>query len=303
MEGDHHHHQHRGRSPLCAPQTHSRDSSPNWSDISDHSDHSPPRILTPQPPQPLTLTPNPEFLPLETSKQGGRRSPLRGGAVRKRLNRHGGLSEETSSARLEVTCLVVQVLVAVTAMVQAVPLALLTAAWQHQGPRVCPLYVTRPPGFGIHWGNEDLAGCKAAAYLPILVACLAITLATAHACVLHVWRTAGHGPAASASKVYAGITMILVVLQVVVALTAVLVLTEGFRQTCISFDLSLSWNEAVQPCSKRLGERDAAYTISSTFGRIVAGLVGGWGCVVLSCVLLVVCAVRARLCTLQLLCV
>lgn len=205
--------------------------------------------------------------------------------------------------RLEVTCLVLQVLAAAAALLQGVPLALVTAAWHHQGPDVCPLYVSRPPGFGVHWGNEDLSPCKAAAFLPILVAALALTMATAHGCVLHVWRLAGRAPAASASKVYAGVTVALVALQVVVAMTAALVLTEGFRQTCVSFDLSLSWNETPQSCQERLRQRDASYQLTATFSRLVTGLVGGWSCVVLSAFLLVACAVRARLCSIHLLCI
>lgn len=195
------------------------------------------------------------------------------------------------------------ILAAVAAMVQGVPLALVTAAWQHQGPDVCPLYVSRPPGFGIHWGNEDLSPCKAAAFLPILVAALALTMATAHGCVLHVWRVSGQAPAASASKVYAGVTIALVALQVAVAMAAVMVLTEGFRQTCVSFDLSLSWNETPQTCKERLRQRDASYQLPPTFPKLVGGLVGGWTCVVLSAFLLVACCVRARLCSIHLLCI
>lgn len=296
---------HRGRNPL---RTHpsprhtplntprrtpgsSRDTSPNWSEVSDQS---PPRLITTGPTR---------GSPGVQTRHGGRRSPLRGGRGEKpQRNPKEREDSDASSARMEVLCLVTQGLVCVFALLQAVPLGLVTGAWQHQGPDVCPLYVYRPPGFGIHWGNEDLTSCKAAAFLPILVAGLSVTLAVSHGCVLHVWRVAGHKPVTASSAVYARVTVVLVLLQLLVAFTGVVILTEGFRQTCISFDLSLSWNEAPETCKKRLGDRDASYAIPNTFVRLVIGMVGGWGTSVLSAFLLVVCCVRARFCKCQLLC-
>lgn len=304
----------RGRSPRrghpASPQ-HSRDSSPNWSDVSDHS---PPRLLALPQARPSLDSPL-EDAPL--ARPGGRRSPLRGGGAprprgrqpkgqRDHFFRHTTLTEETAAARLEVACLVMQVAAAVTALVQGVCMAVVAGVWRRRGADggVCVLYVHVPPGLGVYWGNEDLTPCKAAAFLPLLVAALALTLAAAHCCLLHVWRTAGRAPAATASRVYGGVTLALVALEAVLALTAALVLTEGFRQTCISFDLSLSWNEAPHTCRSNLDDRDDASQVSGTFPKLLAGLVAGWASVALTAALTVTCAVRARLCSCcRLLCV
>lgn len=191
-----------------------------------------------------------------------------------------------------------QVAAAAVALVQGVCMAVVAGSWRRRGPDggVCVLYVRVPPGLGVYWGNEDLGPCKTTALLPVLVAALALTLSAAHTCVLHVWRTGGRAPAATASRVYAGVTLALVALQTVLALTAALILTEGFRQTCISFDLSLSWNEAPHTCRRNLEDRDAAYQVNATFPKLVAALVAGWTCVALTAALSVTCAVRARLC-------
>lgn len=204
---------------------------------------------------------------------------------------------------MEVLCLVTQGFVCIFALLQAVPMGLVTGAWQHQGPDVCPLYVSRPPGFGIHWGNEDLAPCKATAFLPILVAAIAVTLGVSHGCVLHVWRVAGQKPVTASSAVYARVTVVLVLLQLLVALTGIIVLTDGFRQTCVSFDLSLSWNEAPRPCKERLDDRDDAYNIASTFVRLVIAMAGGWACCIVSSFMLVASCIRARFFKCQLMCV
>lgn len=292
----------RGRSPRRASPPHSRDSSPNWSDVSDHS---PPRLLEPPKPRPSLDGPL-DDAPL--ARPGGRRSPLRGGGggARRPLRakddhffKHTTLTEETAAARLEVACLVLQVLVAAAAVVQGVCMAVVGAEWRRRGSEggKCVLYVKVPPGLGVYWGNEDLTPCRAAAFLPMLVAALALTLAAAHVCILHVWRTAGRAPAAAASRVYGGVTLALVTLQAMLALTAALLLTEGFRQTCISFDLSLSWNEAPHTCRDNLDGRDEAYGVGpDTFPRLVAALAAGWATVALTLSLAVTCAVRARLC-------
>ncbi|MPD06781.1 hypothetical protein E2C01_102609 [Portunus trituberculatus] len=189
--------------PLNTHTTRSRDSSPNWSDVSDHS---PPRF---------TPTAAPRGSPVVETRLEGRRSPLRGGRGRKpRGKPEGGDETDAATARMEMLCLSTQGLVFIFSLLQAVPMMLVTGAWQHQGPDVCPLYVSRPPGFGIHWGNEDLAPCKAAAFLPVLVAALSVTLSVSHGCVLHVWRVAGQRPVTKSSAVYARVTVVLVLLQV-----------------------------------------------------------------------------------------
>lgn len=296
----------RGRSPRRSPPAnppHSRDSSPNWSDVEDHS---PPRLLAPPQPRP-GLSVSGEGAPL--ARPEGRRSPLRGGGTPRRPRgqhgeekdhffRHTTLTEETATARLEVSCLVMQVAAAATAVVQGVCMAVVTGSWRRRGADggVCVLFVRVPPGQGLYWGNEDLGPCKTTSLLPLLASALALTLAAAHTCVLHVWRTAGRAPAATASRVYAGVTLALVVLQTLLALAGALILTEGFRQTCISFDLSLSWNEAPHTCRRNLEERDAAYQVTGTYPKLLAALVAAWATVALTAALCVTCAVRARLC-------
>lgn len=263
-------------------------------------------MLAPPQPRPDLGVPGEEA---SLARPEGRRSPLRGGGAPRRPRgqrrdekdhffRHTTLTEETATARLEVACLVMQVAAAAAAVVQGVCMAVVAGSWRRRGADggVCVLFVRVPPGLGVYWGNEDLGPCKTTSFLPLLVAALALTLAAAHTCVLHVWRTDGRAPAATASRVYAGVTLALVALQTVLALAGALILTEGFRQTCISFDLSLSWNESPHTCRHNLDERDAAYQVTNTYPKLVAALVGAWTTVALTAALSVTCAVRARLC-------
>ena len=115
-----------------------------------------------------------------------------------------------------------------------------------------------------------------------------------------MYRVKGDLP--SSSRVYGGVIVAIVTLELIISLTGVLILTEGFRQTCISFDLSLASYEIPKSCNIRLQDRDEAYEITRTFTKLVVGLVGGWGCVCVACFLLLACCVRARLCNVQLMC-
>ncbi|XP_071522540.1 uncharacterized protein [Panulirus ornatus] len=213
-------------------------------------------------------------------------------------------ADETTTARLEVFSIVLQFIAVVTSLMVTAPMAMVASRWEYRRKR-CPLFVEVPPGFSIYWGNEDLTSCKLTAFLPVIVVLLSGTMLLSHCGLLHVWRTKGDPPPFAFSRLYSLITLAIAVVQTALALSVALTLTEGFRQTCIAFDLNLSWNEVAYSCKKNFEDRDESYGLDDlhTFNKIVTGLVGSWACSVTAILITIVYMLRSRLCWCQLVCI
>lgn len=204
--------------------------------------------------------------------------------------------ERENGKCVEVAVLWVHVCTAALALGGVVALGIMSARWNYQR-QVCPLFVTVPPGFHIHWGNEDMTACYTTAFLPLIIAVLSLVLAALHCSVLRTWNE-NYMPTLAASRTLGLVTLAVSTLEAAVALASTIILTEGFRQTCISFDLSLSWGEAPHSCRSNYNDRDFAYRLGylHTFDLILGGLVCGWTLVVLTIILVFLSVSRARLC-------
>ncbi|KAK4313345.1 hypothetical protein Pmani_015299 [Petrolisthes manimaculis] len=197
---------------------------------------------------------------------------------------------------LEMTMLCIHGCTAALALGTVVVLGIMSTRWHHQR-QVCPLFVRVPPGFHIHWGNEDMTGCYTAAFLPLIIVVLSLIFTALHYSVVRIWNE-NYMPTLAASRTLSLVTLAVTTLEAAVALTSTIILTEGFRQTCISFDLSLSWGEAPYTCRSNYNDRDFAYRLGylHTFDLILGGLVCGWILVVLTIILVFLSVTRARLC-------
>lgn len=207
------------------------------------------------------------------------------------------LEEETSTARLEVLSIVIHVIVMAASMMITIPMAQVTISWQYVRRR-CPLFVDKNPQTDVNWGNENMAPCNVTAFLPLLVAVLSACLAFFHCSILHAWRMRGDPPIVAFSKKYAIATMVITAVQAVLSLAIACTLTDGFRQTCLSFELN-PWPD-VRPASCREGynDRDFSYRLQDlhTFSKIIIGLVGAWVCTVATTFLTIIYLIRAKLC-------
>lgn len=207
--------------------------------------------------------------------------------------------ERENGKCVEVAVLWVHVCTAAIALGGVVTLAIMATKWDYQR-KVCPLFVTVPPGFHIHWGNEDMTACYITAFLPLIIVVLSLVLAALHCSVLRTWN-GNYMPTLAASRIIGLVTLAVSTLEAALALASAIILTEGFRQTCISFDLSLSWGEAPHTCRSNYIDRDFAYRLGylHTFDLILGGLVCGWTLVVLTIILVFLSVTRARLCACQ----
>lgn len=207
--------------------------------------------------------------------------------------------ERENGKCVEVAVLWVHVCTAAIALGGVVTLGIMSTKWDYQR-QVCPLFVTVPPGFHIHWGNEDMTACYVTAFLPLNIVVLSLVMAALHCSVLRTWN-GNYMPTLAASRIIGLVTLAVSTLEAALALASTIILTEGFRQTCISFDLSLSWGEAPHTCRSNYIDRDFAYRLGylHTFDLILGGLVCGWILVVLTIILVFLSVTRARLCACQ----
>ncbi|XP_042890903.1 serine/threonine-protein kinase PRP4 homolog [Penaeus japonicus] len=208
------------------------------------------------------------------------------------------LEEETSTARLEVLSITIHILVIGASMMITIPMAQVTIDWQYVRRR-CPLFVDNNPQTDVNWGNENMAPCNVTAFLPLLVAVLSACLAFFHCSILHAWRMRGDPPVVAFSTKYALATMVVTGVQAALSLAIACTLTDGFRQTCLSFELN-PWPD-VRPgsCKEGYDDRDFSYRLQDlhTHSKIVIGMVGAWFCTVATAFLAVVYLVRAKLCS------
>lgn len=208
------------------------------------------------------------------------------------------LEEETSTARLEVLSIVIHVIVIAASMMTTIPMAQVTVDWEYVRRR-CPLFVDNNPQTDVNWGNENMAPCNVTAFLPLLVAVLSACLAFFHCSILHAWRMRGDPPIVAFSKKYAIATMVITGVQAVLSLAIACTLTDGFRQTCLSFELN-PWPD-VRPASCKEGydDRDFSYRLQDlhTFSKIIIGMVGAWICTVVTTFLTIMYLIRAKLCS------
>ncbi|XP_063591629.1 repetin-like isoform X2 [Penaeus indicus] len=208
------------------------------------------------------------------------------------------LEEETSTARLEVLSIVTHVIVMAASMMTTIPMAQVTVDWEYVRRR-CPLFVDNNPQTDVNWGNADMSPCNVTAFLPLLVAVLSACLAFFHCSILHAWRMRGDPPIVAFSKKYAVATMVITGVQAVLSLAIACTLTDGFRQTCLSFELN-PWPD-VRPASCKEGydDRDFSYRLQDlhTFSKIIIGMVGAWICTVATIFLTIVYLIRAKLCS------
>ncbi|XP_045598160.1 uncharacterized protein [Procambarus clarkii] len=295
----------------------SRDHSPRRND-NKHADHdqSPGRVMHEQT---LVSTPTNPSRQARGSKQ---RSPQKaqsghnpglGGYTRGRQHKQGeyrypsaDLEGEATTARLEVFSIVLHILVAGSALAVIIPMAMVTTRWETERKR-CPLFVDKPPGFDYRWGwgNPDMTSCKVAAFLPIIMLVLSVTLLLFHSGLLHIWRIKEEPPAFAFTRIYTLVVLAIVALETLLALCVAVVLTEGFRHTCISFDLNLSWNEYVPSCQKNFADRDEAYLLDQlhTFAKIIVALASAWFCAITAILLTIVYITRSKICSCELVCI
>ncbi|XP_053654697.2 arginine/serine-rich coiled-coil protein 2 [Cherax quadricarinatus] len=263
---------------------------------------------------------------LTTSHQGGNstqqspekhqpgRRPRRGSHRRGRQHkqweyRHpetAALEGETTTARLEVFSIILHVVALAAALSVMVPMAIVTSRWEVER-KMCPLFVNKPPGFDHRWGwgNPDKTPCNMTAFLPIIEVVLSTTLLLFHSGLLNIWRLKGEPPAFAFTRIYTLVVLAIVALETLLAFAVAIILTEGFRHTCISFDLNLSWNEYVATCKENFDDRDEAYVMNQlhTFIKIVMALVGSWINVITTVLLTIVYVTRSKICSCELVCI
>ncbi|XP_042203181.1 serine/arginine repetitive matrix protein 1-like isoform X1 [Homarus americanus] len=334
---------HRGNSPSQSPQRQkrrdNRDQSPRRQDNRRNSPNQSPRRQRKgnspsQSPQRQNKRDNRDQTPRQNDKQASQellptqtatgvgqqvssRSPVkqhRQGYTRGQQHKPGQLhpseaaklEEEKTTARLEVFSIILHIIAAGSALTVIIPMAMVTTRWETYR-KMCPLFVDTPPTLSSHWGwgNPDMTPCNTTAFLPIMVLALSVTLLLFHLGLLHSWRTKGEPPSFAFTRLYTLVVLAIVTLETVIALAVAITLTEGFRHTCISFDLNLSWNEYIHTCNQNYDDRDQAYMLDNlrTFEKIVTGLVGSWLCGITTILLTIVYMIRSKICSCELVCI
>lgn len=214
----------------------------------------------------------------------------------KTLDRHI-LDAETATFRLAIMSIILHIVAIGSSLMVIIPLALISGRWQSVR-RTCPIYVHNNIGYDVDWGNPSMATCNIVAFLPIVILVLSFFLILFHYGILHTWYTNDAIPVFALTRKYSVGTMLLTLVEAMVAWTVACMLTDGFRQTCLSFELTPAPEDRPISCRYGFDDRDETYMFKDldTFKKLMIGLSGSWLCVMTTTVMAVSALVRVCTC-------
>merc|ERR1719376_1059758 len=122
--------------------------------------------------------------------------------------------------------------------------------------------------------------CYFAAYVPVLTGTIALVLLFVHGGLLFHWRTHSNSSSYFLSRTY-GLTLLftnLVILLLTVTVAGLI--SDGLRQTCLSFTLISDMNLRPTNCQNGFDSKDLNYDIEWTYYYICLALAAAWASVV-----------------------
>lgn len=175
------------------------------------------------------------------------------------------------AAKIETVAAMMHLVVIVSSIITITSMAILTNDWELKLRR-CPLYVEVSQSNGVYWGNENMAACHYAAYMPALTLVMSFALMLFHGGIIISWRKGNEGYRLLLSKTYAKIIFTIELIEMAVAISIASVLIDGVRQTCLGFQLSPWTEEIPDNCKEGYNDRDHVYGISDTYPKLIVSI-------------------------------
>lgn len=134
------------------------------------------------------------------------------------------------------------------------------------------------------------------AYLPLLVILISVGLVFVHGGLLVFWRSDRKSSSYYMTRSFGVTVTFLNVVAFAVALAVSCVLTDGLRQTCLSFMLITDYNFRPVNCQMGFDSLDLNYNMRGTLYLIGFGILGAWLSVIFTLISVVMYTIRAGCC-------
>lgn len=206
------------------------------------------------------------------------------------------LSDEASRGKLEMWSGLLHLLTICTALAITVPMATVSNNWEYYADHKCPLFVRNNLQHDRVWGNPSMISCYVTAYVPLLIAVSSLVLVFVHGGLLFYWRGKRKSSGFYMSK---GFNLTLLFCNMVamgVAIAVACVLTDGLRQTCLSFNFISDIEYRPTSCQNGYDGLDLNYNIEWTYYLVILAIVGAWLTVILTLISFGMYIVRAGIC-------
>ena len=166
--------------------------------------------------------------------------------------------------------LIVILCVSITAMMSK-----LTSEWSLERRR-CPMYVPNIPNIDIYWGNEKMFGCNYPAYMPVVIVITSLAVILLNSGIVTSRKQSNGTSRLLYSTNYPLVMLYLLLAETAVAISIACVLIDGFRVTCLTFQLNPWPDERPPGCKEGYNDRDDAYGLHNSFAKIMASIVLSW---------------------------
>jgi len=138
--------------------------------------------------------------------------------------------------------------------------------------------------------------CYFSAYVPVLTSTISLVLLFVHGGLLFHWRSNGHSSSYFLSRTYSLSLLFTNLATLLLAVTVAALITDGLRQTCLSFTLISDMNLRPTSCQNGYDSKDLNYDIEWTYYYICLAITGAWISVVSSAVTFTMYFIRAGIC-------
>ncbi|XP_018027330.1 uncharacterized protein LOC108682637 [Hyalella azteca] len=205
------------------------------------------------------------------------------------------LSQDPKRGKLEMWSGLLQLLTICACLLTTVPMAIVSRNWDWHADK-CPLYVESNLQHDRLWGNPSMIPCYLSAYLPVIIMAIALTLVFIHGGLLFYWRSKRKSSSFYTRRSFSISLLFFNLVSFAIALAVACMLTDGLRQTCLSFQFISDIDYRPPNCQTGFNGLDLNYNIEGTFYFIIFAMIGAWLAVTFTLISFVLYLVRAEVC-------
>ena len=186
------------------------------------------------------------------------------------------ISTDPHRGSLECWSGVLHLLVICSSLLCTVTMAIVSSKWDQSQADACPLFVDTNLEHTRYWGNPNKVPCYICAYLPLLNATISLVLMCMHGILLFFWRNDKKVSTHYNSRSFGTTLWFLNLFCFCTALAVAATLSDGLRQTCLSFKLISDMQYRPTSCQNGLYSMDLNYDMEGSFYLIIFGIIGSW---------------------------
>ncbi|KAF2365779.1 hypothetical protein FHG87_003468, partial [Trinorchestia longiramus] len=206
------------------------------------------------------------------------------------------LSEDRRRGVMEMCSGLVQLFTICSCLLITVPMAILSKNWDWNADR-CPLYVESNMQHDRLWGNPSMIPCYLSAYMPVVIMAISLTLLFVHGGLLFFWRSERRSSSFYMRRSFSLSLLFFSFVSFCVALAVACMLTDGLRQTCLSFQFISDIDYRPTNCQNGFNGLDLNYNIEGSFYYIIFAMIGAWLTVIDTILYFILCLGRAKVCS------